>query len=796
MTLKDFYQSEFGSDPYALMRAGELELQAIAAQAGINWSATASLVILHQTGGPESRFSKYSRAKTQALNKSDKGKVDFFSRLEEKDGLSVPFINFVRKGPGAGQWSGYSFLWQLFNDYRARIGTTVPDPVAEERRLAERQQKLDKAKEERDTLLAAAAEQQKLEAVRVMEAYNAVKAAFDAAPLEDGTHPYAVTKQIADVFAHCNVRRVTMRDRGPTSQPTEFMAIPLAHLNGPLAGKVAGWQRIFANGKKFQTEAIEGVSFSGACHIIGTLVDAKRIGVAEGFASAASAYLADPERFDAVIMAVSANNMKHIVDQLIGLESAAEIVCLLDNDRKAPGEGNTGMRTGVEILQAYPDHNIRCQFPTFDGPTGNDFNDLFVQAGKKETARQLKATENRLAMPGNLFDSALLKLSFADTRQPSFEKLAFECVDTGMLSCPAVIPFEHLKTLIQRELASLNAPEQTCINVASRLDWKYRVKKQQAQSPRSFSRDITDPAKRPAHVTYTRLQDTKISKKILAMVQKRAVTGPVILRAPMGSGKTKEMLRPLMQAAFRAFVMANRVALMSSMHDVMQLSDDSSSTADAGIFYYRDDLNGIPPETINKLTICINSIIKDKWQPLVHNHDFVGLDEATQCLRAILVGKAMERQVAVFNHLVDAFARTDGTALMADADANDSLITFLELVMKRRQALGIPGWSHIHVIDLSTDDLFVPDDGSAPHKRRVVHTDRDRLFLEITRAVKADEKVLVATDSKAFGSGIYEHLRETFPDKNSFTSARTLSSCRTWKRSPINQIIRRFTMTA
>ncbi len=207
------------------MRAGELELQAIAAQAGINWSATASLVILHQTGGPESRFSKYSRAKTQALNKSDKGKVDFFSRLEEKDGLSVPFINFVRKGPGAGQWSGYSFLWQLFNDYRARIGTTVPDPVAEERRLAERQQKLDKAKEERDTLLAAAAEQQKLEAVRVMEAYNAVKAAFDAAPLEDGTHPYAVTKQIADVFAHCNVRRVTMRDRGPTSQPTEFMAI-------------------------------------------------------------------------------------------------------------------------------------------------------------------------------------------------------------------------------------------------------------------------------------------------------------------------------------------------------------------------------------------------------------------------------------------------------------------------------------------------------------------------------------------------------------------------------------------
>jgi len=766
MTLTDFYQSEFNSDPYEVLRAGFNELADMAALAGIDWSATASQVVLHQTGGPESRYSSYNLRPPVALEKADKGRVDLYSRVQlEKSGLLLPFINFVYRGSTCGIWKGENLLWSLFNAYRARTGAVAPDPVAEERRLAEKRRQQEASKAERDRQLAQAAARQRRMAERALQHWHKIKEAFDAAPREDGTHPYAVSKQIAGIFPHCNVRRVTLPGNGYNSQPVEFMAIPLAHLNGALAGKLAGWQRIFASGEKKQTQAIEGVTFSGACHVIGSLVNAKRVGVVEGFATGAAAYLADPDRFDAIVVAVSAHNMKHVVNQLIGLESDFEIVCLLDNDNKGPGMGNTGLRTGLEILQAFPDHKVLCVYPVFHDVPGTDFNDLYVSQGAKETARQLKNTGNRLSLPANLFEAALLKLSFADARLPSFEKQAFDCVDTGMLNCPAVISFDHLKSLLTRLLASMNAPEQIVVNVCSRLDWQYRVKRQQAQAPRSFSKNITDPSKRPSHVTYTRLPDTKITKKTLAMVKKRAPTGPVIMRAPMGSGKTKEMLRPLMQDALRAFVMANRVALMSSMHDVMQLRDDSSTSADAGIFYYRDDLNGIPPETINKLTICINSIIKDKWQPLVHNHDFVGLDEATQCLRAVLVGKAMERQVAVFNHLVDAFARTDGIALMADADANDTLVTFLELVLQRRQALGIPGWSKIHIIDLATDDMFVPDDGSAPHKRRVVHTDRDRLFLEITRAVKKDEKVLVATDSKAFGSSIYDHLRETYPEK-------------------------------
>ncbi|GHC81083.1 hypothetical protein GCM10010136_34460 [Limoniibacter endophyticus] len=49
---------------------------------------------------------------------------------------------------------------------------------------------------------------------------------------------------------------------------------------------------------------------------------------------------------------------------------------------------------------------------------------------------------------------------------------------------------------------------------------------------------------------------------------------------------------------------------------------------------------------------------------------YFGFDEATQGLRAILSGRAMENPVAVFNTLIDALARTELHPIMVDADAD------------------------------------------------------------------------------------------------------------------------------
>ena len=765
MTITDFYQEFFNSDPYELFRAGDHEVAQIADQAGFDWSANAASVRLIDGEGVQTKFRTYNRRYPVTTDPRLKGHADIYSNIRSSGRIRYPFINFVVKQKGAGEWNGYDFLKREYEEHLRRSATVVTQSPEEVRRREERRQQQEARRIEREKQAAVEAKRRERETAEAREEWERIREAFDAAPREDGTHPYAIEKRISPVFDHCDVRRVVMCVRGHTARKAEFMAIPLRHLNGEQAGKLAGWQRIFMNGKKRQTAAIEDVSYTGACFVIGSLANAKRVAVVEGFATGASVFLADPGRFDAVVVAVSAGNMLPVVRQLIELEAGYEITCALDNDRLKPVKGNTGLATGLEILETFPDAGIKCIYPTFYDNRGTDFNDLFVLNGRTETVSQMKSQENKLTRPANLYEAALQKLRFMSKEKAEpFEKQVFQCVDVAMLSCPGEISRDEVKAMITAELSRLGAAEQLAINACSRVDWKYRIKQKAAQEARGFSEFVTDPRKRPDHVNYIRLKNSQITPAELKLVMELSKTGPCIFRAGMGSGKTKNLLRPIMQMAHRGIALANRVSLMLAMNGVMQKNDDGEGS-DAGVFYYKDDMSGISPELINKLTICINSIIKPKWQPLLKQHDFIGLDEATQGLRGILIGKAMENPVSVFNHLIDAFARTTECALLVDADANDSLIAFCELAMKQREKTGLPQWEKIHVIELPVDVTCDPNGDGQRQPLRVLYTDRDRVYYEIMTAARRDEKILVATDSKAFGQQVYDQLITDFPEK-------------------------------
>ncbi len=74
-------------------------------------------------------------------------------------------------------------------------------------------------------------------------------------------------------------------------------------------------------------------------------------------------------------------------------------------------KGNTGLRTGYEILSKFND--VRCVYPTFeDDPQMecSDFNDLHKLRGLRETARQLFATANRLKTGTDLLSLTLNRL--------------------------------------------------------------------------------------------------------------------------------------------------------------------------------------------------------------------------------------------------------------------------------------------------------------------------------------------------------------------------------------------------
>ena len=349
MTITDFFQEYYNSDPYELFRAGGHEVAQIAEQAGFDWSANASSIRLIDGEGLQTKFRTYNRRYPVTTDPRLKGHADIYSNIRISGRIRYPFINFVVKQKGAGEWNGYDFLKREYEEHLRRSATVVTQSPEEIRRREARRQQQESRRIEREKQAVVEARRRERAQARTLAYLERIKEAFNVAPREDGSHPYAVEKRIQAIFAHCDVRRVKLCDRGHTDRDEEFMAIPLRHLNGEFAGQLAGFQRIYLNGEKKQTAATELVSYNGAAFVIGSLENASRIAVVEGFATGASVFLADPERFDAVVVAVSAGNMLNVVRQLVELECGFDITCALDNDRKKPVKGNAGL-LAVRIL--------------------------------------------------------------------------------------------------------------------------------------------------------------------------------------------------------------------------------------------------------------------------------------------------------------------------------------------------------------------------------------------------------------------------------------------------------------
>ncbi|ENG6269780.1 hypothetical protein ABU553_003745 [Yersinia enterocolitica] len=773
MKITDFYQHLFNSDPFALLDAAHSELASLADSAGINWNECSSEIQLTTSRGPSEKFTKYTGHAPAVTSPKLRGKVEIYSRLESTpDGIKYPFVNFVSKGADAGVWSGLQFLFAEYRRYKERTtGTTVPMTAKE----LERKQQAEAKRIEREEQKRVAELLNSQHRSADLQEYLEFLQAFADSPIEDGTHPYVVKKGISQILPMTNVRRVSLWDRGHNGEKLtrrECMAIPLSHIDGRFSGKIIGWQRIFSNGAKIQTRAVDmgagpdaPAPFSGSCHIIGKLRGAERVCVVEGFATGASVYMAAKKRFDAVIVAVAANNVIKVVEQLNSLYPGIEIWCALDNDQKSAteGKGNTGIKTGIEVIKKFP--NVKCTRPLFnkDENEFSDFNDLFQAKGITETNRQLFAIENRLKISGNIFDAELLALSVAPTAKQhrrAFSRQLTACIDAGMMLCPSKISPQELILLICAELKKLGADDAFKNTVISRVKRRFEQKCQNAQAFRSFSERVTNAALRPDHITYKRFNTPQITPEVLAYI--KSLRGPVIVRAGMGSGKSKHLLRPLMHTAERGVSVAHRVSLIGGLWDMMTRNDLGQRIKTDIVHYGDEGAKDIAPYA-NKATICINSTVKGCWRPLMTKHDFFGLDEATQGLRATLSGKAMAHPVDVFNRLIESIAMTDDHALLVDADASDILVDLCELALAKREQVGLSTWTQIHVVELPVDVTYEKD--GERQARRVFYTDTNRIITEILKAVETGEKFLLATDSTNFAEQLLLQLRDRWPEK-------------------------------
>ncbi len=178
------------------------------------------------------------------------------------------------------------------------------------------------------------------------------------------------------------------------------LLIPLKDING----KHWASQRIFSNGDKMigvtrsKEEKEQGVEYPakkhGNFHLLGAKAlnnTIKEVFVCEGFATAASVYLATNKP---TIMGVDAGNLEIVITNIKEKYPKIEITIAADNDikRELNDQPNVGKSTALGIQEKYPDIKIALpQFSREEAAKGfSDFNDLYQSRGLEEVKKQLK----------------------------------------------------------------------------------------------------------------------------------------------------------------------------------------------------------------------------------------------------------------------------------------------------------------------------------------------------------------------------------------------------------------------
>lgn len=543
--------------------------------------------------------------------------------------------------------------------------------------------------------------------LRYRSAYeNAPRAAFS---------PYLERKELShilDLPEFEDIKR--LRDKGG-----DFIGIPLRNESGTFVGM----ERLYDNGKKRTAKGLRDGIYKRSFYSMGSLEEGGTIYVAEGFATAATAYLLQ-ETGSMSVFTRSASNLLDVVKLMRAKHPGNKVVILADNDdAQDPSKGNTGMFQAISIANDLD--RVSICFPPSRGEK-TDWNDILVDFGPELTkllmdSNTVKPLDKRLEQ--NLL---LLKYAYKDQLKNLIRQIGFMTnipfqIETGLL---ADIILEAVKGRYSR--SEILKQLMGVVNV--RL-WK--------------AREIADI--RPSSVdSMTSLKTTRnerghydVPKETLPLVEGRMAEGDiVILKAPMGTGKTEIVIKDLMtRDIFRTAYLPPRRSLINDA--LSRFNRDVEESGKKPVSHY-SHVCDTEIHFTEHLACCLQSIgakrfrVTDDHKSWFDFLDIMCLDEAGQALPQLLqLGRNNEKKEN-FNCLTSAL-NSRSTVLVSDADANEYLVSQLRLIAPERK---------IHLVDVSHPE-------SAQKSWNVsiaeeVNTGREAML----KAIKNGETVLIATDKK------------------------------------------------
>ena len=759
----DFYNERFGSGTYVADYFRN-KIADDAASIGVIWERISDKVTWHN--GKSGKFNVSGKHLLKGF-----GSVGVYASLEtDNNGVEFPLITFKNKGgKGAGDtvvFNGLSHIWNLFKDEKDGV---VPQAKLDEWDRKKREQEEKNAKRLKAALLEQDAENKRKAANVAKELQH-----FNQLP-RAASFVYTDTKFIPSVLNHLDAR-VGSDKHG------NYLALLLHNIDL----KPVGIQRIYdrkitkADGSKTNKDFTWGMDKDAAHLIIGDINTAERIYTTEGFATGGSIFLAMEQLniASAVIVALDAGNMIKTVNEYLAKKPYLPLMLGIDNDmwKQRQGKGNAGFLVAMELLAKHDE--LKAYAPNFDNvdpvyqPT--DWNDLHVRAGLNEVVKQLKGNKAKVRCDGNLFEKALRRLNHVNFRDVMTE--AMKCVQVGMkVGMPKYAPSDVVSTICtSAQLAGIPKDRLNPKKLAKKANQIFHAKVKEAQQFRSFSDRITDPAKCPDHIIYHKFNKSAVDTEISNLI--KSLDGIVIVRLPMGSGKTQAIIKPAMWEGERTFLSSHRMTLVGASVEALNkkmslvnpptqfnhmLRNITPEITHNAVTNYQEPNIKIMMPFVNKLAACINSILKPEFTPLLNNLDNSCFDEASQTLRHTAAGSAIKYPVAVFNRWLEIMATTRKQVILADADANDLLVEFCEMALTKRDA-------HFKILmgeDSAPQKIHIIDGHTDCSDTSIFYTDSNTAFNKVIENVGAGHKVLVANDSANDGNKLFTHLQNVFPEK-------------------------------
>jgi len=528
-----------------------------------------------------------------------------------------------------------------------------------------------------------------------------------------------------------------------TDQRGEFLAVPV---HGPEG--IRGLQRIYGEKDKNGRQKLftPGTVKKGSFVLVGEEPDEETpvVFLCEGWADAATIHLATGAP---AYCAFDCGNLRNVAAMLLKKLSPSQIVLAADDDRWDRIAGNAGIIAGLE-LSYY--HQIKVRKPVFDGflpgedARPKDFNDLLLLAGPEEVSRQLLTVnrESIVRAPGRAFEFNCEVLRHTGVR--GRHKQLLNTVRAGIRR-----ELSPKKTELVLEKAGVPAEE-----VQKAWDKCMRASYARVRSLHKISQ------KANPGVTFVELELDRqdhggylISESFIDKI--RNLKGIIILKSPMGSGKTERIIKQLMIEEKSGAYVAHRVSLVEEACTRLQVMSYRGAE--------EADIRGT-----GKVGVCANSLNHPRFDrgQWFSEAGLVCVDEGSKVFDH-LCGPTIHDPEGVMETFLG-MLEVAQKVVICDADASDNLIRLIQKMIPDREIT-----------------VAMPVSAPMDHVRVSLTGSEDAGYKKIFSSVKMNKNVLVATDSKKEVKKIARKLKKKNVKVLAVHSeSRVLPEVETWIKNP------------